>query len=440
MRRGLRDAMAAVCAGVLVWAAVWAPAPDAVAVSRGPGYAFAPGARSVAGAQDTAGARMLQPGRTYRSALPAHGRLYYRLTLTARDDVYVPVTAVPPRDAAVAATDGIRVSLQDADGNPCSYSSASFGAGLSPRPVTAAGRRDTGSSLCQSAAVYYLLVERLDAKNSGSERWDLELAPATEPGLAADGPTTPPRSWDSATPEPPGGVPRERRGGDGFGSARPLGQGVWRTRLAPGDTVFYKIPVDWGRRVHAGAELDATDSGHGYAGGALTLSLLNPARVPVDDVALGYSGTRRAAALAPLPPVEYTNRYAVPSGQNALRFAGDHYLVVHLGAHLADSFGPGPFGVTLRVRVDGDAHAGPAYRGHAEPDGLFALSATDSPVAGAGTGDTGDTGDSPGGDPAMRALAYGGLGAGTALLLWLAAWTLLARRAQTRASAQKPTA
>ncbi|MFI8349182.1 hypothetical protein [Streptomyces sp. NPDC085596] len=430
MRRGLRLTVRALCAGAAMWAVAWAPAPDAQAVTRGTDYAFTPGAQPLAGAPDTAGARTLVPGRTYRSSLPAHGRLYYRLTLTATADVYVPVTAVPPRGATVAATDGIRISLQDADGNPCFYSSASFGAGLSPRPVTAVGQRDTGKSLCQSAAVYYLLVERLDAKNSDPDRWDLELAPATEPGLTATGPSTPPRSWNSATPQPPDDAPRERRGGGGFGTARPLGQGVWRTRLAPGDTLFYKVPVDWGRQVHAGAELDATTGGHGYVGGALTLSLLNPARGPVDDAALGYTGTRRAADLAPLPPVEYTNRYAVPSGENAVRFAGDYYLVVHLSERMADSFGTGPFGVTLRVRVDGNAHAGPEYRGRPEPDGLFTVTARDRQAA--ATGDTG------GSDPAMRALAYGGLGTGTALLLVLGGRTLVARRSQARAGTQRP--
>ncbi|MFD4787866.1 hypothetical protein ACFWN1_12590 [Streptomyces sp. NPDC058459] len=411
-------------------ALAWAPATEALAAPRGTEYAFAPGAESVEGSPDADGARPIVFGHTYRSSLPAHGRLLYHLTLTATDDVYVPVTAVPPRGATVAATDGIRVSIQDADGNPCFYSSASFGAGLSPRPVTAVGQRDTGKSLCDGAGGYSLVVERLDAKNSTPDRWDLELAPATEPGLAAAGPSAPPSSWDSATPEPPGAAPRERRGGDGFGTARPLGQGVWRTRLSPGDTLFYKVPVDWGRQLHAGAELDAATTGHGYVGGALTLSLLNPARGPVEDVALGYTGTRRAMALAPLPPVEYANRYAVPSGVNAVRFAGDYYLVVHLGEHVADSFGGGPFGVTLRVRVDGDAHAGPRYRGRPEPAGLFTVTAQDRQAAATGT--TGTTGS----DPSMRALGYGGLGTGTALLLGLGGWTLWARRSRTRAGAR----
>ncbi|MFF9363045.1 hypothetical protein [Streptomyces griseoluteus] len=429
MRRGLRKAVRGLCAGAVVWGLAGTPA-----VAAPDGYAFTPGAENLAGSPDTAGARTLVPGHTYRSSLPAHGRLYYRLPLTATANAYVPVTAVPPRGATVAATDGIRVSLQDADGNPCFYSSASFGAGLSPRPVTAVGQRDTGKSLCQSAAVYYLLVERLDAKNSDPGRWDLELAPATEPGLAATGPTTPPGAWNSATPQPPGDAPREREGGEGFSSARLLGPGVWRTRLAPGDTAFYRVPVDWGRQVHAGAELSAA-TGHGYVGGALTLSLLNPARAPVDDAALGYTGTRRAVSLAPVPPVEYANRYAVPSGENGVRFAGDYYLVLHLSERLADSFGTGPFGVTLRVRLDGTAHAGPKYRGRTEPADLFSVSTGDwGPASSQGTGGTG------GGDPSMRVLAYAGLGGGTALLLGLGAWTLLARRSQTRVRAQKPTA
>ncbi|MEU6588671.1 hypothetical protein ABZ923_05470 [Streptomyces sp. NPDC046881] len=438
-RRGL-ILLLALCVAL----ALPAGAPAAAAPPVPAPYSFAPGARGVTGVQrPTADAALLDPGRTYRSSLPRNGRLYYRLHLTAAGTAYVPVTAVPPAGTTVSATDGIRVSLQDAKGTPCSYASARFGAGLSPRPVTALAQRDTGKALCQGGGTYYVLVERLDSEGSGGSggsgaaaragRWDLEIAPATEPGLTRAGPTTAPQTWDSATPEPLTGAARERAGGTGFTTARPLGQGVWRTTLAPGETRFYKVPLDWGQQLHASADLGGAP-GHGYVGGALNLSLHNPVRGYVDDTSLGYTGAPKSAALAPLPPVEYANRHAVPAAVTSVRFAGDYYLVVHLSAQLAGTFGQGPFDVTLRVRVGGRAHAGPGYAGRPVPDDVFTLTEQEREAAAApGPGDGT-------GNRAMRLVAVGGIGTGTALLLLLGGWTVAARRAHTRVSAQKPTA
>ncbi|GGW53202.1 hypothetical protein GCM10010503_32950 [Streptomyces lucensis JCM 4490] len=418
-------------------APVAAPGGPAFAAGARPGgYGFAPGARTVAGSAGTPGAERLEPGRTYRSSLPAGGRLYYRLRLAATDTAYVPVTAVPPADAAVTATDGIRVSVRDAHGTPCTYDSARFGAGLSPRPVTALGQREAGKALCQGAGTYYLLVERLDADGPGTAAparpWALEIAPATEPGPARAGSTAAPRTWNSAAPEPLTGAARDRSGGDGFASAQPVAQGVWRTALVPGETQFYKVPLDWGRQLHASAELDP-HAGHGYVGGALGLSLHNPVRGTVDDAFLGYTGIRRSVALGPLPPVEYANRHAVPAAVTSVRFAGDYYLVLHLSERMTGTYGRGPFGVTLRVRVDGRAHAGPGYAGDPRPGDVFTVTGHDREAAVTGVTGGGD-------DRAMRLVAAGGIGLGTVLLLVLAGWTVAARRAQTRASAQKPTA
>ncbi|MEU9474336.1 hypothetical protein [Streptomyces sp. NPDC048191] len=398
-------------------------------------YAFAPGDRTVAGATSPATAERLDPGRTYRSSLAKSGRLYFRLVLSAADSAYVPVTAVPPADATVFATDGIRVSVQDAHGTPCGYASARFGAGLSPRPVTALAERDAGKTLCQGRGTYYLLVQRLDDGTSATtpaRRWDLEIAPATEPGPARAGATVPPQTWDSGTPEPPGGAPRDRSGGAGFASARPLGQGNWRTALVPGETRFYKVPVDWGRQLHASADLTGAQ-GHGYVGGALNLSLYNPVRGYVEDAALGYTGTPKSAVLRPVPQVEYANRYAAAAAVSSVRFAGDYYLALHLSEQVAGTFGRGPFEVTLRVRVAGRAHAGPEYAGQPVPGDVFTVTGQDREAA-----FTGNPGG--GGDPVMELVAVGGLGLGTALLLVLAGWTLAARRTQTRVNAQKPTA
>ncbi|MFL4905614.1 hypothetical protein ACJ6WF_21190 [Streptomyces sp. MMS24-I2-30] len=418
------------------------------ATEDSPGYAFTPGARTVTGAASTTDAARLEPGETYRSSLAGNRKLYYRLELQAPTTAYVPVTAVPPARATVSASDGIRVSVQDATGGSCSYASARFGAGLSPRPVTALGMREAGKTLCQGAGTYYVLVERLETPDSsgsagasdsvsgsgsgsasdpgsGSGAWDLELAPVAEPGLTRSGSTSAPEVWDSASPEPVTGEPRRRTGGAGFATARALEQGVWQTDLRPGQTLFYKVPVDWGQQVHATADLGSTTGSGGYVSGALDLTLHNPVRGYVDDAALSYNGSQQEAALDPLPPVEYRNRYAVPDEVNSMRFAGSYYLVVHLSEGMADTFGQGPFGMTLRVRLSGTPHTAPGYAGQPEPRDAFDVTAQDREAAVTGRTDGG-------GNTAMRALATGGIGMGSVLLLVLGVWTVAARR-RTRA-------
>ncbi|MGW7423311.1 hypothetical protein ACWGJB_25285 [Streptomyces sp. NPDC054813] len=406
-----------------------------VAADDGSGYAFAPDARTITGASGTAAAVPLEPGTTYRSTLPEKGELYFRLELAAGSTAYVPVTAVPPADATVSASDGIGVSIEDANGVSCGYDGARFGAGLSPRPVTALGRRDTGKALCQDAGTYYVIVERLasGSRTTTPGSWDLEIAPVTEPGLARAGATTAPGTWNSASPEPLADDPRRRTAGAGFATARTLDTGVWQTGITPGQTLYYAVPVDWGQQLHTTVELGSTSGDtHGYVNAALNLSLYNPVRGYVDDISLGYDGTQKASSLAPLPPVAYANRYAVSGEENSVRFAGAYYLVVHLTGQTADTFGQGPYDVTLRVRVDGTPNSGPDYAGSPVPKGVFDPPSVQGGglVAAAGDHDT----------TAMRVLAAGGIGTGTALLLVLGVWTLTARRAQIRVNAQKPAA
>ncbi|MCF3129073.1 hypothetical protein [Streptomyces olivochromogenes] len=403
-------------------------------------FAYDEDDRPVDGAATTADATALKPGETYRSSIRRNATLYYRVELDTTSTAYVPVTAVPPAEAKVAATDGIKVSVQNAAGAPCSLTSAGFGAGLSPRPVTALGMRETSRASCRAGGTYYVRVERRDATGSGSDAWGLELAPVTEPPPARTGPTKAPEVWNSASPEAVTGEPRRRDGGAGFATARTLGQGVWRTGIAPGQTLFYRVPVDWGQQLYATAELDGSSADGGYVSGALGLSVYNPVRADVDDVARSYSGRPTAAAVDPLPPVAYRNRYTVIDKVRTMRFAGGYYLVVHLNGQMADTFGQGPHGLTLRVRVSGTAQAAPGYSGRSAPRGLFEVTDQDRAAGAAGAAPDGAPGDDSG---AMKALAVGGIGTGTALLVVLLVWTVTARRrasAQMRVSAQKPTA
>ncbi|KDN78120.1 membrane protein [Streptomyces olindensis] len=412
--------------------AALAPGQAALAAAGAPGttlapspYAFADGAQSIDGARSTADAPLLKPGTPYKSSLPSNGKVNYSLQLDAVSNAYVSVTAVPSPGSSVSVIDGIKVSVQDAEGVSCSVDTASFGAARSPHPIAAWGMRERSPAkpLCREAGTYYVSVERVDPDGEGSspDAWDLELVATTEPPTAKTGATSAPEAWDSASPQPLQGQAERRRGGAGFAAATPLDQGVWRDDIRPGQTLFYEVPVDWGRQLHVTADLGSSDStGTGYTPDALDLALYNPARGPVADVGVGYDGDQKSGSLPPLPPVDHANRYAVTRQVSAVRFAGSYYLVAHLSESVADSFGDGPFPMTLRVRVDGTAQAGPAYAGESAPKDVFEVTDEDREAAAEGV--------AAGDDTVMRAVAVGGIGTGSALLVGLGVWTLVARR------------
>ncbi|CAL9504891.1 hypothetical protein SUDANB126_03516 [Streptomyces sp. enrichment culture] len=400
-------------------------APRSASGTAGGAYAFADGAQRADGAASTADAVRLRAGRTYRSSLPASGKVYYRLELDATSNTYVSVTAVPPAGRTASVIDGVKVSVQDGDGRSCGVDTESFGAAGSPHPVAAWAAREISprKSLCQEPGTYYVAVERVDPDGAGASPgpWETELTAVSEPPLERAGATSAPEEWNSAPPRPVAGEPERRAGGAGFARATPVGEGAWRDDIRPGQTLFYKVPVDWGRQLHVTAELGSSSTGgSGYVAAALDLDLYNPARGHVADVGVGYDGGQKSEGLAPLPPVAYANRRATDGRVGAMRFAGSYYLVAHLATEVADRFGDGPVPLTLRVRLSGTAQDGPGYAGEAVPPGVFTVTEEDREVAAEG----GAAGD----DTAMRALAVGGIGTGSALLVGLGVWTLMARR------------
>ncbi|KOU54943.1 membrane protein, partial [Streptomyces sp. MMG1533] len=429
-RRGRGAVVRVAAVGVVLGVTALLGGPPAWAAGAAGSYDFDEDARSVPGATSTADAARLAPGTTYRSTLPATGELYYRLELDATSNAYVSVTAVPPAGATVSAGDGVKVSLQDADSHTCSVDTVSIGAGRSAHPITALGEREASrsGSICKGSGTYYVLVERVQRGTGASpsllDEWDLELDPVSEPGLAQAGATSAPEAWDSASPAAPSGEPERRAGGAGFAAATSVGQGVWRDDVRPGQTLFYEVPVDWGQQLYATAELGSVSSDGGFVASALTLSLYNPVRGHVDDDGVGYNGSQKSAALRPLPPVAYANRFAVSDHVSGMRFAGSYYLVVHLATQTADDFGDGPFDLTLRVRVANAAEAGPAYAGQSEPRDVFQATGQARETAASAGGETA----AAGGNALMKVVAAGGIGGGTVVLVVLGVWMGLGRR------------
>ncbi|MEU1227434.1 hypothetical protein [Streptomyces sp. NPDC005828] len=386
-----------------------------------PPYAFDGSAQRVQGAASSLDAKPLRTGQTYRDTLRRNGKVYYRVDLDTKRNTYVSVVAVPKPGGKVEYGDGFKVSIQDNSGTDCGYQEANFGSGQYARPLAAYARRivDPDTSSCQKQGAYYVLVERESAAASTPDDWELELRYVTEPLLKQAGPTALPEAWASATPAPPAGGQQKRQGGDGFHEAVSLREGEWRADIRPGQTLFYRVPVDWGQQLFASAELGSGTEGD-LVSNALTLSLDNPALGFVDMNTVSYDGKPATLALDPLRPVAHENRTSYQEATSGMRFAGWYYLTATLSPEIAAEYGDKPVPLTLRVNVQGSPKTAPAY--DADP-GVFSVTADDREAAANGA-----TGADATPNGTMQVVAAAGIGTGTVLLLGLGAWTLLARR------------
>jgi hypothetical protein len=394
-------------------------------------YTYDSGATQVKGAASSLDAQQLKAGQSYRDSIKKDGKLYYRVDLDAKQNAYVSVVAVPKAGGKAEYGDGVKVSLQDGSGTQCGYQDAAFGSAGFTRPIAAYAHRtiEADSSTCQQAGAYYVLVERTSKAVSTPDDWGLEIRYLTEPGVKQTGPTELPENWPSSSPPPPAGGPQKRQGAAGFRDATSLKQGEWRADIKPGQTLFYRVPVDWGQQLFATAELGSSPTGATtYVSNALVLSLDNPALGHVDEDTASYDGKPTTLALDPHRPVAFENRYASNSYTNALRFAGWYYLSATLSPEVAKEYGDKPMPLTLRVNVTNQAKPGPAYDGDA---GVFKVTDDDWDAAASGaSGPQAQKSDS------MAVVAAAGLGAGTVLIVGLGLWTLAGRRRAARTAPQ----
>ncbi|MFD8687994.1 hypothetical protein [Streptomyces sp. NPDC059651] len=424
-------------AAVAAMCAVAALPGQAYASGDAAPYAFDPEAEAVSGAAVNTDATELKAGSVYKSSIKVGEKLYYRLNLDATTNAYVSAVVVPKGGGKVAYGDGITVSIRDSSDLQCSSEDANFESAEFPRPITAYAyrvvERDSGS--CQGPGTYNVLVERESKATSGPEDWDLELRYASEPQLADDAamPTEAPQDWPSASPAPPTPASDNRRhGGSSYYDATSLNTGEWKDAVEPGQTLFYRVPVDWGQQIFATARLGNSPASDEYIGNALALSLDNPAQGHVDDASpMSYTGKPASVSLDPVPPVAYRNRFDSDTAVSAMRFAGWYYLSVSLSPAVAKDYGDKPFPLTLSVKVEGTAGKTP-YAGDA---GIFAVTENDKDLARSGRSGP-QAAESK--SNTMKLVGAAGIGAGAVLVLALGAWMLIARRRAAATGGQPP--
>ncbi|HEX5567147.1 MAG TPA: hypothetical protein VFY14_09540 [Streptomyces sp.] len=414
--------------GLAVTAALCAIAalPGTAAADPGdlPAYAVAEDAEPVEGHESSTGGPALEPG-TYTDTIGPGEKKYYSVPLDDRSNAWISAVARPGPGVRVAYGDGIKVALQAPDGTTCGESDINFGSEDAARPIADhAWRIIKPDGNCQQSRVYHFSVERRSAATSHPSPWPVEIRFMQEPGLKSITSTTPPEE-PGKTPSPSGppmGETRPVKGGTGFNDAAGMGEGNWSDRLRPGETRFYRVPLDWGQRLHVNLEFGTAKAKEGgYVSGAFRVDLYNPARGHVVGESAGYRPDKPAELPLASVPVDFTNRYDSSARLGNTGFAGWYYIAVYAHRHLTDSVS-GSVPVVLRTSVEGSAKPAPDYDGDAVAAG-FGVTEKDREAA--ARGQSAAEAETSG---TMRTVAWVGIGAGTVLLLGLGLWTLIARR------------
>lgn len=451
-RGGARAAVASAAVLLALAALQGRAAADATTAPAGPAV-WQPQGAPLAGAATTADAPQMKAAVTYRDALKVDETRFYGIALDAASSAAVSVFAVPPPGTRVAYGDGIELTLQNADGDECDSAEVHFGDDGDPRPLgTAVARLITGddSDSCQSADQYTLEVHRTSDATSDPGPWPLELRYVSEPGLvpgdgapsadtsgsadaggtaASGGPGDSGSSGDSggsptgtASPTPLlTGTPRQASGGPSFETAAALRTGIWKDRVLPGETRFYKVPVDWGQQATVFTDFSSaqvTDDS-AYVAEGVRVTEYSPVRELVHGDDRSYEG-KPVSIGEQLAPVAYANRASDDDEVATVRYAGWYYVAVTVHPGVAKAV-QGAVPVTLRVQVSGAARPAPDYAGDPSAAGIGVSShdvaAADGTAGGGGSG-----------HGALRFLAFAMFGAAAVLLLTLGGWYVVARR------------
>ncbi|MFG2195132.1 VWA domain-containing protein [Streptomyces sp. NPDC048639] len=357
-------------------------APDADALARqlqrasrlsADGFRFK--GKRIEGGSRASEATGIAPGQ-YVDTIGPGETLWYAADLDATSTADMAVTAVPQPGVKVAYGDGIELKLTSSNEYTsfCGSENARFAQDEGAMTLTTAVSRvpsAEGDEFCDDSGRYLLSVHRSSSSGSDQARWPVELRYGTERPLKkgmvpAQSQTQYGKAGKDAVP--PTGTPDNVTGGTGFNDASPLERGVWRDRLLPAQTRFYKIHVGWGQQLRYSADFanEPTLDGSGGASSFVDTAVFAPGRTPVTPG--GEFTAQRIYDGEPMSvehgtvPVSWTNRWESAPAAVPVRSAGDYYVAVSLGPEATKIAKNAAIGVVLRVDVVGDELAGPQHK------------------------------------------------------------------------------
>ncbi|MDB1086269.1 VWA domain-containing protein [Streptomyces sp. ACA25] len=422
-------------------------APDGEALGReleraallsADGYRFE--GEEISGGSSSDEAAVLEPGQYLDTLGPGETR-WYAAELDDASAADFSVTAVPHPGVAVDSRDTLELQLTDSRDSPrrCGTERIRFGDDEGAMILTQAVSRipsAEGTATCDEAGRYLLSVSRESAETSDRAHWPMELRFALEEPLepgSRPAASTPDYGRVGADHPLPADEPEDITGGTGFNDATELDSGVWRDRLLPAQTRYYKVPVGWGQQLRYRVEFgnEPTLEGRPPASYVRTRGY-SPTRQPIARgdfrTERPYRGEQLAVDMGTVP-VSWTNRWESGAEVRPVRRGGDYYLAVSLGPGAVEIAQNAAIGVVIRVDVAGAELSGPEHQAPVlGEDGEAGTENDDDSVS------AGDNADSAGAGWTGPVLAAAG-GAAAVLLLTALAFALAGARARRRAPA-----
>ncbi|NUS74427.1 MAG: VWA domain-containing protein [Corynebacteriales bacterium] len=329
----------------------------------------------VDGTAEPKNAPLLKAGQ-YLDSMKSPETKYYSVDVPKGARVYFTGTVVLPS----ATTDGYKYTTVGAigpDGQDCLVAgdTALAGDGFEGFPVSTTAKVPLvdSSSCTQQEGRYTFSIERKEDALGGDEVRPVEIFVFVEPPLKKGGDSGPQAaSSDGANNGKaefvaPGGDPVAVTGGGSFADATALpGSGTYSDSLRDGETVFYKVNVDWGQalsyRITAGPNPNATGLDAMMSAGTI---LYTPLREDYDrNVSVMDSKTIAEVRPVSTTPVLYNNREAEGNpyvGPNSV--AGDYYIGINTRRRFSETQPPisGEVPFKLEVSVAGEPVAAPEY-------------------------------------------------------------------------------
>ncbi|NLE82546.1 MAG: VWA domain-containing protein [Rhodococcus sp.] len=335
---------------------------------------YQPAGTPITGTANYDTAPVATPGQ-HLDTLGQHETRYWAVDVPDDATAYFSGTVSFPRLPGIDSVDDtnvIRLQVYGEDGRDChtgnfeqaTYSSDGVALTVAEIWTGATEKRDgkTSADKCTGGGRYYFALSWSTVSKGVPERLPLELLIGIEPSVTDGGPV--------ATPSPvefrePTGADTTVTGGGSFNTAATLSEsGRYVDAVRPGEFVFYKVWLDWGRglayRVHfppnGGKGLDSVAN--------LRTAVYSPIREEIDSSNASYTGTENTLpgdGAMNAGPVRYRNRDSDDAEIRQQSAAGWYYIAVKVGSTFTDKGEQQPIPVQLDLTVDGDEESGPTY-------------------------------------------------------------------------------